>query len=199
MSRILLHACCGPCSLAVCEALRGSGHEVLGFFYNPNIHPSEEFQRRRQAMAQAAEALALPMLWRDDYELIPFLRRVVFHEQERCRICYEIRLGAAAEAAAAKGCDAFTSTLLVSPYQDQAVLREVGERAASAAGVRFLGDDFRPLFRDGHRRAKEMGLYCQSYCGCIYSEAEAVARRRKPTRFVTPSDSEESRGQVTQG
>ena len=177
--KVLLHTCCGPCSLAVVEALRGRGHEVLGFFYNPNIHPFAEFERRRQAMAQAAEAIGLPMIWRDDYGLVEFLRRVVFHERERCPLCYEMRLGMAARAAAFEGCDAFTSTLLISPYQDQAALREIGERAAESAGVRFLGDDFRRLFREGHHRARESGLYCQNYCGCIYSEMEAAAQRKK--------------------
>jgi predicted adenine nucleotide alpha hydrolase (AANH) superfamily ATPase len=177
--RVLLHTCCGPCSLEVCDALRWGGHDPLGFFYNPNIHPFAEFERRRQTMAEAAEALALPMIWRDEYGLVEFLRRVVFHEQERCRLCYEMRLGAAAEAAAREGCQAFTSTLLVSPYQDQGVLREVGERAAASAGVEYLAEDFRPLFRQGHRRAKEMGLYCQNYCGCIYSEMEAARQRRR--------------------
>jgi len=177
--KVLLHTCCGPCTLAVCDALREGGRDVLGFFYNPNIHPHQEFQRRRETMAQAAQALALPMVWRDEYGLIPFLRRVVFHEQERCPICYQMRLDETARRAAAEGCDAFASTLLISPYQDQAALREVGERAAAEAGVRFLGEDFRPLFREGHRRAKEMGLYCQNYCGCIYSEMEAAIRRRR--------------------
>jgi predicted adenine nucleotide alpha hydrolase (AANH) superfamily ATPase len=177
--RVLLHTCCGPCALAVCEALREGGREVSGFFYNPNIHPHQEFERRRQALAQAAEALSLAMIWRDEYGLVPFLRRVVFHEAERCPICYRMRLEAAAETAAEQGFDAFTTTLLISPYQDQEGIHLAGEEAAAAAGTAFLFQDFRPLFRAGHRRAKEMGLYCQNYCGCIYSEMEAAIRRSR--------------------
>jgi predicted adenine nucleotide alpha hydrolase (AANH) superfamily ATPase len=175
--RVLLHTCCGPCAIEPVARLREEGHEVTGFWYNPNIHPYTEYQRRLEALRQFAAAVDLPLIVRDDYDLEGFIARAGLKRvPERCGECYRIRLAVAAEVAAEGGFDAFTTSLLVSPYQKHDLLKEVGEEAASAAGVPFLYRDWRPRFRAGRQRAAELGLYRQPYCGCIFSEKERYWR-----------------------
>lgn len=175
--RLLLHVCCGPCTTAVLEALRRNGCDVDGFFYNPNIHPAAEYERRRQSMLVVAERMDLEVRWHHpEHELEEYLRAVRGREQERCRACYELRLGAAAREAAARGLDGFTTTLLISPYQDPQMLRESGEAAAAQHGTQFVFDDFRPLYRESREMAKQLDLYQQKYCGCLFSEIERAQR-----------------------
>jgi predicted adenine nucleotide alpha hydrolase (AANH) superfamily ATPase len=92
--KILLHICCAPCTVYPAESLSILGHQVRGFFYNPNIHPYQEFLRRSAALEDYAEQTGLPIIWDRSYHLEEFLRNVVFREQERCRFCYYLRLKA---------------------------------------------------------------------------------------------------------
>ncbi|MDI3280684.1 MAG: epoxyqueuosine reductase QueH [Bacillota bacterium] len=176
--KILLHICCGPCSLYPLQALREEGMELEGFFYNPNIHPYREYLRRWEALHQVAEAEGLAVRHRWEYELEKFLARVAQFPSERCRHCYELRLEKAAREAAEGGFAAFTTTLLVSPWQKHDLIRQVAEEVAGRVGVPFLYRDFRPGYRQGQQRARELGIYRQPYCGCIYSEKERYARSR---------------------
>ncbi|NLG51445.1 MAG: hypothetical protein GX552_15180 [Chloroflexi bacterium] len=176
--RILLHICCGPCATYTVQRLRQEQWQVTGYWFNPNIHPFSEHERRRETLAQFAEQVQLPVLWEQGYAMPAFLRAVAGRERfrERCAICYRMRLESAAQAAAREGYDAFTTTLLISPYQDQRLIRAIGEELAQQHGVAFYFENFRQGFAEHHRLAEEYGLYKQRFCGCIYSEWEALDR-----------------------
>jgi predicted adenine nucleotide alpha hydrolase (AANH) superfamily ATPase len=170
--RTLLHICCAPCSIECIEALRAEGQEMTGFWFNPNIHPVTEYRARLEALKGYAQKVNLPLLGHDRYGLRDFVRAVSGDLDDRCGVCYEMRLEEAAGFAAAHGFEAFTTTLLISPYQNHEKLIETGKRAAQNHGVEFLERDFRPRFREGQRRARELELYMQKYCGCVFSEEE---------------------------
>jgi predicted adenine nucleotide alpha hydrolase (AANH) superfamily ATPase len=171
---ILLHICCGPCSTYTINRLHEEGFQVTGFWYNPNIHPFTEHEKRRASFEEYAESLRLPFIWEYGYEMPQFLRLVAGNEAYgvRCRLCYEMRLKRAAQVAARQGFDAITSTLLISPHQNQGLLREIGERVAREYGVDFYFENFRRGWSERGRLTHEHDLYRQQYCGCVYSEWE---------------------------
>jgi epoxyqueuosine reductase len=177
--RILLHTCCGPCALYPLRTLRAAGHVVTGFFHNPNIHPYQEYCLRRDAVVRMAELESMPLIMEDDYDLEGFLANVAAAPGQRCGYCYASRLRATARAAAEGGFDAFSASLLYSRYQRHDEIRELGEQFGSEFGVPFLYQDFRPGWQEGIRLSKELGLYRQQYCGCIYSEKERYHPREK--------------------
>ena len=115
---VLLHVCCGPCTVYPLEYLRKNGHRVTGYFYNPNIHPYREFKRRIQALADFSTHKKFEVTIDRNYNLTEYMRRVVFNENKRCAICYDLRLEPTARRAAEKGFNAFSSTLLYSKYQN---------------------------------------------------------------------------------
>lgn len=174
--KILLHICCAPCAIHPVQVLTGGEHYVHGFFFNPNIHPYQEFTRRAATLEEYAALQNLPVIWERTYDLEGFLRQVVFREGERCRICYHLRLSAAARAARGGGFEAFTSTLLYSKYQKHELIREIGEQVAREVDLPFFYEDFRQGWQAGQQRSKELGLYRQQYCGCIYSERERYCK-----------------------
>ena len=175
---ILVHVCCAPCATYPVEHLRSLGYAVRGYWSNPNIHPWQEHEARRLCLVDYADRVDLPMEWEPGYHMVSFLRAVSCHEAEgdRCRLCYRLRLEAAAACAARLGIPTFTTTLLVSPYQDQALIREVGETAAARHGVHFYFENFRRGWSIRSQRVREYGLYRQQYCGCIYSEFERYTK-----------------------
>lgn len=179
MMKTLLHICCAPCSLMCIESLREDGMDLSGFWYNPNIHPFTEYRARRDTLKAYADEIALPLILRDEYGLRPFLSAVGGNFDGRCSVCYSMRLYAAAAFAKENGFDAFTSSLLISPYQDFDLLTRTGRLAGESFGVTFLERDFRPLFREGQRRAREKGFYMQKYCGCIFSEEDRYCKKKK--------------------
>lgn len=172
---VLLHICCAPCAIFPLEALRASGHLVTGFFFNHNIHPYQEYRRRLEALERYAEIADLAVIWRDEYLLEEFLAATASAPDERCRYCYASRLERAAREAEESGFEAFSSSLLYSRYQRHEAIREEGERAAAKHGVRFLYVDFRTGWRHGIDVSRQLGLYRQQYCGCIYSEKDRYA------------------------
>ncbi|MCF8010727.1 MAG: epoxyqueuosine reductase QueH [Clostridiales bacterium] len=180
--RLLLHICCAPCAIYPVDVLRNEGTEVYGYFYNPNIHPYTEWKKRRDTLEQYANDIDLKVIFDEGYYLEEFLRKVVYRESVRCQYCYYMRLGQAAAVAKRGKFDAFSSTLLVSPFQDQQLIKEVGETAGKEKGVPFLYRDFRPGFKEATTRSKELGLYRQQYCGCIYSERDRYCNTRKKRR-----------------
>ncbi len=173
--KFLLHICCAPCAVYPVEVLREAGHRVHGFFFNPNIHPYQEFARRRAALKDYADRLGLPVIWDDRYDLEGFLRLVAFREKERCRFCYHLRLTAAARVARGGKFEAFTTTLLYSKYQEHELIRELGQEVGREVGVSFYYQDFREGWARGRDQARELGLYRQQYCGCIFSERDRFA------------------------
>ena len=189
MPSLLLHACCGPCSLMPIRQLREEGFSVTVFFFNPNIHPQEEYLLRRDAMRQAAEQLNVPVIWepvsdedaRHAVDPVAWVRELGKETAEgvRCRRCYRDRLEPAARLARARGFDAFSSSLLYSRYQHHETIVEEAERAAALASSHFLYRDFRPFWQEGIELSKAMGLYRQKWCGCILSKGEAELQRAR--------------------
>ena len=180
--KTLLHICCAPCANQCIEVLRGDKVEVTGFWYNPNIHPYTEYRARRDCLREYAGAIELPLLEKNDYALRPFVRTVAEDLDNRCGKCYEMRLFETAKAAKEGGFDSFTSSLFISPYQNFDLMRETAQRAAAEYGVEFLFRDFRPYFRAGQERARELGFYMQKYCGCVFSEEERYIKAKKIIR-----------------
>ncbi len=177
--KLLLHICCGPCATYPAKILREAGHDLHGLFYNPNIHPLAEHSLRLESARKLLEGMDIPATIDDEYDVEEYFRRVVYRESNRCAACYRLRLERAAREAASQKFDAFTTTLLVSPYQKHELIREIGESAGMDYGVEFYYEDFRPGWTETRRMSNEMGLYRQKYCGCIYSEKE---------RFLTSGD-----------
>jgi predicted adenine nucleotide alpha hydrolase (AANH) superfamily ATPase len=168
----LIHICCANCLIYPLTRWRGEGWKVTGFFYNPNIHPYQEYRRRLETVREYERRAGLRVIYRDDYDLEEFLRGVVYREQERCRYCYFFRLEATARRAKREGSDGFTTTLLYSKHQNHSLIREMGESLAEQFSVPFHYEDFREGWQEGIRESKALGLYRQQYCGCIYSEKE---------------------------
>jgi predicted adenine nucleotide alpha hydrolase (AANH) superfamily ATPase len=177
--KTLMHICCAPCANMPIEVLRGDGLEVTGYWYNPNIHPFTEYRSRRNCLREYAAKIELPMIERDDYGLRPFVREVAENIGGRCVKCYEMRLYDTARQAAEGGFDSFTSSLFISPYQNHELMRAVAERAAHEYGVEFLYRDFRPYFAQGQERARQMEMYIQKFCGCVFSEQERYLKPKK--------------------
>ena len=154
--KVLLHACCGPCSIMCIQSLRDEGYDVTGYFANPNIHPVSEYFRRREAMEQVAEQMDLPMLWQDDvYDLPGWLKMVhdlgIADNQgyARCGYCYESRLALTCAIASENGFDCFTTSLLYSRHQQHDAIRGIGTRVAASGDYRSdsgFGSEF--LYRD---------------------------------------------------
>lgn len=151
-----------------------SGTQPTLYFYNPNIHPYQEYQRRLEGLRQLAEIRGLPVIVEPGYELEEFLGQIAANPQLgiRCETCYRVRLTKTAQKAKELGFDAFCTTLLISPYQNRDLLCKIGNELAKKYQLTFIDEDFRPGFRQSQAMAKEYGLYRQGYCGCIYSEKD---------------------------
>lgn len=169
---ILLHICCGPCAIYPVTQMQKDGINVSGYFYNPNIHPYREFKQRIQGVQQFAETTNLDIEIDTKYGLTEYLRKVVFHEQTRCPLCYNMRLEAVAQKAKDRGYEAFSTTLLYSKYQDHDCIRKMGNSIGDKLQINFYYQDFRTGWQQGIDKSIEMNLYRQAYCGCIYSEQE---------------------------
>lgn len=159
--------------------MREQGFQPHGYYFNPNIHPYSEYLRRRDTLENFARREDWPVIFADEYPLEEYFRRVVYREGERCRFCYALRLRQAARVARRGKFDAFSTTLLVSPFQKHELVREVGEAAAAEYGIPFYYEDFRPGYRGAVARSKELEMYRQQYCGCIFSEKERFMRPKK--------------------
>lgn len=177
--RLLLHICCAPCSVACIRQLRAEGIEPVGFWYNPNIHPVQEYKQRKNTLTDYAASIHMPLVVENDYGLRGFIDHVYPDYAARCAWCYTCRLEETAVYAAANGFDAICTTLLISPYQKHELIRQIGEKAAKAHGIDFLYRDFRPYFKEGQEEAKALGLYRQKYCGCIFSEEDRFLEGKK--------------------
>jgi hypothetical protein len=153
------------------ETLAKQNNALTVYFYNPNIHPFSEFSRRREALRTYCAGAGLSVV-ESVYDYRNHLTQAISAGTERCAACYRIRLMKTAQFAAAEGFEAFTTTLLVSPYQQHEELKAAGEEAAAKHGVPFFYEDWRCGFREGRAKARELGLYSQKYCGCLFSEEE---------------------------
>jgi hypothetical protein len=176
--RLLLHSCCGPCSSAVLEYLT-QFFEVSVFWYNPNIYPQAEFDRRLQAQEKLLREMGLE----NSVKMVtvlrdcePWYRATAGLEQEpeggaRCTECFRLRLREAARAAAEEGCEWFCSTLTLSRHKDPVRINALGEQFAAEFGVRWLPSEFKKRGRElrSQQLCTEFGIYRQDYCGCEYS------------------------------
>lgn len=170
--KIVLHICCGVCAAGVVERLTSEGHQILGLFYNPNIHPSQEYDRRLEAVYKVAEELNFPL------EAVPYAPEEWFQEAShlanepeggrRCEVCFRVRLKKTYQYMEDHGGNAFTTTLTISSHKSAEVINQIGREVG---GERFLVRDFKK--KEGFKRAVELAkkwsLYRQNYCGCIYS------------------------------
>ena len=181
--KLLMHICCGPCSIYPVQVLRDDHCEVMGFFYRNNIHPFTECMRREETLKTYAESIALKMIYQPGYALEVFLRQVAFREADRCTYCYHDRLTTTANFAKKGKFDGFTTTLLYSRFQKHDQIRSIGEAVGKSVGVPFFYQDFRDGWKTGIDESRRLGMYRQPYCGCIYSEKERYYRQsRKKTR-----------------
>ena len=175
---ILLHMCCGPCTTASREKFKELGYNIRGFFFNPNIHPYKEFKRRLETLQDYCREEEIPLMIDGRYLLEDFLRKVVYREQQRCLFCYALRLGESAKKAREEGIPSFSTTLLISPYQNHERLKEVGEARGKEYGVSFIYEDLRPLFKESVNISRQRNMYRQGYCGCIFSEKERYYKEK---------------------
>jgi len=183
--KLLLHMCCGPCSCYPVKKLREEGIEPVGYFFNPNIHPYKEWERRLQAAKEFAAKVKMEIHTDEEYRLRDFLKKALIAETEpngRCTMCYTWRLEQTAKFAAANGFEAFTSTLFYSIYQQHELMRRTAEHFAEIYGVQFYYEDFRPGWQEGIDISKELELYRQPYCGCIFSEEERYSKAIRKAR-----------------
>jgi Uncharacterized protein conserved in bacteria len=175
---LLLHSCCAPCSSYVLEYL-SQYFKITVFYYNPNIYPDEEYLKRvaeQQAFIKRLNVVNPIGFIEGDFNKERFHQAVSGYEdcqegQERCFICYKLRLAMTAKLAKAKAMNCFATTLSISPMKNTDKLNEIGEMLGAELGVKWLPSDFKK--KNGYKRSielsKEYGLYRQNYCGCVYS------------------------------
>lgn len=173
--KLLLHTCCAPCAGYVVQLLQ-KDYDITGYFYNPNIHPEAEYQRRLAEEKKYFAKLGLDLV-EGVYDQERWFDLVKGHEQdpergERCWICYRMRLGQAGRFGQDDGFDVFTTTLSLSPYKDAAKINQIGREVAEALGINFLAADFKK--QDGFKKSlaisHQEGFYRQNYCGCVFSQ-----------------------------
>ncbi|MCP3924631.1 MAG: epoxyqueuosine reductase QueH [Desulfobacterales bacterium] len=177
--KVLLHTCCGPCSIYPLEILKEKNYFVMGYFYRDNIHPFQECIRREDNLKEYSEKIDLKVIYQEGYNIEVFFRDIAFREKERCKICYYKRLRQTALVAKKGKFDYFSTTLLYSKFQNHELIKETGISVGKEVGVKFLYEDFRPGWKDGIEQSKEMGMYRQNYCGCIFSEKDRFYKKTK--------------------
>ena len=170
--RVILHTCCGICAAGAVEKLATEGHQILCYFYNPNIHPKVEYQRRLEATHRVSQELGLPLV-AASYTPEEWLTETSSLKDEpeggkRCQLCFRMRLEKTYLYTVHSGWDAFATTLAVSPHKSTEVVNRMGQRIG---GDKFLSRNFKEGggFERANQLARQWGLYRQNYCGCIYS------------------------------
>jgi predicted adenine nucleotide alpha hydrolase (AANH) superfamily ATPase len=190
--KILLHICCSNCALYPVKIIRADGHDFAGLWFNPNIHPYDEYKSRLDSLKNLSNEWKIDILYFEDFNPVDYFELFNITDTnlinnigsnglnglnippspERCKSCYRLRLEKTAEQAQKKGFDAFSSTLLISPYQDFEQIATIGQQLAEKYNVIFHLKDYRPYFSNAMALSKELGLYRQKYCGCIFSREE---------------------------
>ncbi|HII71852.1 TPA: epoxyqueuosine reductase QueH [Candidatus Woesearchaeota archaeon] len=172
--RLLLHACCGPCSTHSVKKLL-EDYEVTMFWYNPNIHPFGEYVQRLEAGKEVAKKLGVELI-EHHFDVDRWLEKIQGYEEHpegglRCQICFAVRLKETAEYAKEHGFDAFTTTMTISPHKDADKINRTGRHYAEKSGVEWVESNFKADggFGKSVEMSKEMGIYRQKFCGCFYS------------------------------
>lgn len=183
--KLLMHTCCAPCSVYCIDSLKEEGIEPTLYWFNPNIHPYIEYKTRRDTLIEYSKIVNLQLIINEDYGLQKFCKEVIDDLDNRCtNYCYRVRLEQTAKYAKENGYDCFTSTLFVSPYQKHEELKRVCEEMAKKYNIEFLYRDFRTGFREGQAKARELELYMQKYCGCIFSEEERYQKQIEKDKIL---------------
>lgn len=170
---ILLHICCAPCACYPVEELKSEGFKLRGYWYNPNIHGFREYSKRLMGLGYFIAKTREMNIIDSRYEVEEWFRKASSLPRERrCYSCYRMRIFKTAKKAVEVGINAFTTTLLYSKYQNHEMITDISKAAAKKNGVKFIYRDFRKGWKEGINKSKEMGLYRQQYCGCVFSEIE---------------------------
>jgi predicted adenine nucleotide alpha hydrolase (AANH) superfamily ATPase len=172
--KLLLHICCAGCGVYVSQLLK-QVYEVRLFFYNPNIWPKTEYDKRLAEAEKVAKAFSLQLI-KGEYGHDRWLEAVRGCESDpeggkRCLICYRYRLERAAKLARELACQYFSTTLTVSPHKDVLAINKIGRELAASFGIEFLAKDFKKQngFKKSSILSRQLGLYRQNYCGCEFS------------------------------
>lgn len=189
--KLLLQTCCGPCLTGSRLPFEEEGIDITGLWYNPNIHPWTEFDRRLQTLQRYIYLKPLEMIYLEEYPLYNFMCVMIaeskgdettagykMSDQERerrCSYCYRTRLARTANEARERGFDHFSTTMLISKHQDHHIIKHIGNEIGSDVGVDFLYMDLRKNWKESIKVSKELRMYRQPYCGCIFSEQERYA------------------------
>ena len=173
MKKVLLHICCAGCTTTCIERLQNEGFEVIGFFYNPNIHPESEYSQRRKDLDIIKKEYGIDII-EAEYDVDNWFKQVKGYESEpeggtRCNICFKMRLERTYTQMIRDGLDFFTTTLTISPHKNSKAINSYGQDISKE---HFLVRDFKKQdgFVDSAKRSKSLNLYRQSYCGCVYSQ-----------------------------
>lgn len=155
--KLLLHTCCAPCSIYCIDELKKLEIDINLYWYNPNIHPYTEYKLRKDTLEQYTKAIKINAIFEDEYGLEEFTKNTIKNLGNRCiNYCYKIRLEKTAKYANENGYDAFSTTLLISPYQKHEQIKLIGEELAKKYDIKFLYKDFREGFREGQNKARQM-------------------------------------------
>jgi hypothetical protein len=187
-NKILFHVCCGPCGTASIKRLQGEGYLVTAFYYNPNIHPKEEYKKRLAEAKKLATGLGIKIIV-PKYNPSEYFKAIGVDEGnfldliykkgsrtkfpppiKRCPHCWRMRLEVTAQKAKELNIKIIGSTLRISPYQDQRELLSIGKKVAARHGVEFYSEDLTSIYTDSIIISKEKGMYRQKYCGCLFSK-----------------------------
>ncbi len=177
--QLLLHTCCAPCLLYPLKFLQSQNFTVTPYFFNPNIHPYTEFKKRLGCFKDFCSKNNIETLYDPDLDLRGFLTKIITSKENRCLVCYTIRLDKTAQLASEKGFDCFSTTLLYSIYQNHSTLKSLCKKLQDKYKVEFLYADFTEGWQEGIDLSIEQELYRQKYCGCIFSEQERFDNRLK--------------------
>ena len=178
MKKLLLHACCAPCGAYSREFLTEQGYDVTYCFYNPNIFPQEEYDRRLNELLRFCASKNIPIIT-EDYEPEKWNEYIKGFENEpekgkRCYLCYKIRLEKTAQKAKELGFDCFTTTLSISPHKSYEMIKEISEKLSDEIGIEYIDVNLKK--KDGYKKSVELsqkyGFYRQDYCGCKYSQTK---------------------------
>lgn len=174
-NKLLLHTCCVVCSAYVLKKL-GREYDLTVFYYNPNIHPEEEYLRRLKESKKYCEKQGIEFI-ESDYDVNQWFELIKGHEKdpergERCKICYRMRMEATVNYAKENNYNIFATTLTISPHKDAQSINEIGSSLEKELGVKYLEADFKK--QDGFKKtmelAKQEDFYRQDYCGCLFSK-----------------------------
>jgi len=184
--KILLNVCCAPDATHSIEKLRQDGYEPVCFFYNPNIHPKAEYEKRLEALKQLVKhnnAKLAPDIAYDPRAWFAAAKKFKDEPERgrRCEVCFEMRMDMSARQAKENGFEIFATTLTISPKKDAALINTKGREASQKYGVNYMDTDFKK--QDGYKKSveltKKFGLYRQDYCGCSYSLVSRKKQKRQ--------------------